>query len=160
MTEKEHLSWEEFGAACKVLAQQIIDSGFEPEVVLAVARGGLPLAGAISYCLGVKACASINVEFYTGDESGATMQTPLILTPALDTKSLVGKRILIADDVAETGATLRLVRDEIGQIPGTEVRVATVYKKPQSSYNPDYVALYTSKWIVFPWNTPILPSRT
>ncbi|MCZ4150955.1 phosphoribosyltransferase, partial [Escherichia coli] len=64
--EREILTWDTFGAASRELAQTIVDDGFEPDIVLAVARGGLLLAGSISCALGVKACGALNVEFYTG----------------------------------------------------------------------------------------------
>src|SRR5690554_4977809 len=65
-TDRENLSWDGFGAATRDLARRIVASGFEPEVVVAIARGGLLPAGAIAYGLGAKNCGAINVEFYTG----------------------------------------------------------------------------------------------
>ena len=63
---REILTWDEFGDAARALAGDVLRSGFPPDVVIAIARGGLLLAGAISYALGTKACGSINVEFYSG----------------------------------------------------------------------------------------------
>ena len=60
----EHLSWESFGAAARELAWSIHHSGYHPDVVVAIARGGLLPAGAIAYALGVKSCGSLNVVFY------------------------------------------------------------------------------------------------
>ena len=62
---KEILTWEGFGVASRELAQQIVNSGFEPDIIIAVARGGLLPAGALSYAMGVKLSDAINVEFYT-----------------------------------------------------------------------------------------------
>ena len=63
---REILGWDEFGEAARTLASDVLGAGFRPDVVIAIARGGLLLAGAISYALGTKACGSINVEFYSG----------------------------------------------------------------------------------------------
>ena len=62
---KEVLTWETFGTASRELAQTIIDSDFEPEIIIAVARGGLLPAGSLAYALGLKLADAINVEFYT-----------------------------------------------------------------------------------------------
>jgi hypoxanthine phosphoribosyltransferase len=64
--ERETLTWPMFGEATQALARDVAASGFRPDVVLAIARGGLTVAGALAYALGVKNCSSINVEFYTG----------------------------------------------------------------------------------------------
>ena len=81
-TEREILSWATFGDATRGLAQQIADSGFEPDIVLAVARGGLTVAGAVAYALGVKNCFAMNVEFYTGVDT--RLDVPVMLPPTLD----------------------------------------------------------------------------
>src|SRR5215472_14078646 len=65
-SEREVLGWELFGRAARELAQLVADSGYEPNIILAVARGGLLPAAAIAYSLGVKNVFTMNVEFYTG----------------------------------------------------------------------------------------------
>ena len=107
--DRENLTWQGFGDACRQIAQQIADSGWMPNLIVAIARGGMLPAGAISYALGVKANGAINVEFYTG--VGKTMLEPEILEPYMDISSLEGKRVLIVDDVADSGKTLKLIMD-------------------------------------------------
>src|SRR5205085_4791421 len=80
--ERERLTWEEFGDAARELARLVIGSGFEPTVLLAIARGGLPVGGAVSYALGLKNCCAINVEYYTGVDE--RLDVPVILPPALN----------------------------------------------------------------------------
>ena len=53
--ERENLTWQEFGDAARELAQQIVNSGWKPDLIVAIARGGLIPAGAIAYAMGVKA---------------------------------------------------------------------------------------------------------
>jgi len=108
-TNREELSWEIFGSAARELAAGVSADGFEPDLILAIARGGLFVAGAVGYTLGVKNVAVINVEFYTGVDE--RLDVPVVLPPVPSTVDLGGARVLIADDVADTGATLRLVRD-------------------------------------------------
>lgn len=62
---KEILTWETFGDAAEELAARIHHSGFDPEILIAVARGGMIPGGALTYSLGVKLTDAINVEFYT-----------------------------------------------------------------------------------------------
>src|SRR5918994_7687940 len=61
---REILTWATFGTATRELAQTIADDGYRPDVVIAVARGGLTVAGALAYALGVKNCGAMNLEFY------------------------------------------------------------------------------------------------
>jgi hypoxanthine phosphoribosyltransferase len=147
--EREDLTWDGFGEATRNIAREIIDSGFVPEVVVAIARGGLLPAGAIAYALGVKNCGAINVEFYTG--IGTVLDAPEVLPPALDMSYLDGRRVLLVDDVADSGKTLELsVR--LLQEQGAEVRSVTIYTKPTTIIQPDYSFKATSLWINFPWS--------
>ena len=162
--DRENLTWQGFGDACRQIAQQIADSGWIPDLIVAIARGGMLPAGAISYALGVKANGAINVEFYTG--VGKTMTEPEILEPYMDISSLEGKRVLIVDDVADSGKTLKLIMDLIsekglsmgGDSAKLNARSATIYLKPTSIIKPDYVFKQTDKWINFPWS--VLPPVT
>ncbi|MFH8250831.1 phosphoribosyltransferase [Microbacterium sp. B2969] len=147
--ERERLTWDGFGEACRDLARAILADGFVPEVVVAIARGGLLPAGAIAYGLGVKNCGAINVEFYTG--IGTVLDAPAVLPPELDMSYLGGRRVLLVDDVADSGRTLDLavglLRDR-----GADVRSVTIFTKPTTVIDPDYSWKATSLWIDFPWS--------
>lgn len=146
---RETLTWDEFGAACRDIARDILADGFVPEVVVAIARGGLLPGGAIAYGLGVKNCGAINVEFYTG--VGTVLDAPTVLPPELDMSYLDGRRVLLVDDVADSGRTLALAV-ELLQDRGAEVRSAVIYTKPTTIMQPDYSYADTSLWIDFPWS--------
>lgn len=147
--EREILGWDQFGLAARDLARDVVASGFEPDVVVAVARGGLLPAGALSYALGLKACGTLNVEFYTGIDS--RLPDPVVLPPLLDTAALVGRRALVVDDVADTGETLALVQRLVAE-HCEQARTAVLYAKPHSIVAPDYVWRRTDRWITFPWS--------
>lgn len=149
LVEKEVLTWDLFGQSCRELAQQIVDSDFEPEILIAIARGGLVPGGGLSYALGIKLTDAINVEFYTDVEE--TLPDPVLLAPLLDTDSIRGKRLLVVDDVADSGRTLALVLDLLRE-HGAETRSAVLYAKSASVVEPDYVWRRTDEWIVFPWS--------
>ncbi|GEA84766.1 MAG: phosphoribosyltransferase [Cellulomonas sp.] len=156
-SDREVLDWETFGRASREIAQAVVDSGFAPDVVVAVARGGLPPGGAIAYALGTKAVGTLNVEFYTGVDS--RLPEPAVLPPLLDTSALRGTRALVVDDVADTGETLALVQRLIAE-HCDEARTAVLYAKPRSVIDPDYVWRRTDRWITFPWSAldPVTPS--
>jgi hypoxanthine phosphoribosyltransferase len=147
--EREVLGWLEFGDAARHLAVDVLESGFRPDFVIAIARGGLLLAGAIAYALGVKNCGSLNVEFYTG--VGERLPMPVVLPPLLDQASLAGARVLLADDVSDSGRTLALVVDLLRK-SGAEVRSVVLFTKPGTVHEPDYTWHRTSRWIAFPWS--------
>lgn len=147
--ERETLTWADFGEATRALSRAIVADAFVPDVVVAIARGGLLPAGAIAYGLGVKNCGAINVEFYTG--VGTVLDAPEVLPPELDMTYLDGRRVLLVDDVADSGRTLalavRLLRDR-----GAEVRSAVIFTKPTTIVQPDYSHKDTALWIDFPWS--------
>ncbi len=146
---REVLTWELFGTAVRDLAQQVADDGYVPDLVLGIARGGLPIAGGIAYALGAKVVGTLNVEFYTGVD--ARLDEPVILPPIFDLEQLAGSRALLVDDVADTGKTLELVLDLVGRHVA-EVRSAVLYDKPASIVRPHYAWRRTDLWITFPWS--------
>jgi hypoxanthine phosphoribosyltransferase len=145
------MTWADLGAAVEELAVQIRAGAFRPDAVLALARGGLPLAGALAYALGVKNMATLNVEFYTGVDE--RLAEPLLLPPVPDLALLRAERLLVADDVADTGRTLALASEFCAQHVA-EVRTAVLYEKPRSVVHCDFVWRRTDRWINFPWSTP------
>ena len=148
--EREVLTWELFGIAARELAVQVADSGYRPDLVFAIARGGLFVAGALGYALDVKNLHVANVEYYTGVNE--RLPLPIMLPPVPDLVDMAGARLLVADDVADTGATLELVRDFCAGRVG-DVRCAVLYEKPRSTVRCEYVWRRTDRWINFPWST-------
>jgi hypoxanthine phosphoribosyltransferase len=145
----EVLTWADFGRATDELAQQVEDDGYRPDLVLAIARGGLLPAAGLSYALGVKNVHVINVEFYTGIDERLPM--PVVLPPVPQAVDLSGATVLVVDDVADTGETLRLVR-QVCDEHVREARCAVVYEKPRSVVRCEYVWKATDRWIDFPWS--------
>ncbi|UCF45567.1 MAG: phosphoribosyltransferase [Candidatus Bathyarchaeota archaeon] len=130
-------------------ANKIRQSGFEPDVIVGITRGGWIPARVLSDLLEIPDLATVRVEFYLGvaetrNEPVLTQGVPAVVT---------GKKALIVDDVADTGKSLQLAREHVLQQGATEVRIATVYRKPWSAIKPDYYETETSCWIVFPWET-------
>ena len=128
-------------------AEKIRQSGFKPDVVVGITRGGWVPARVLSDFLEIPNLATVRVEFYLG--VAETKKEP-VLTQGVSA-AVTGKKALIVDDVADTGKSLQLAREHVLQQGATEVRIATVYRKPWSVIKPDYYEIETSCWVVFPW---------
>lgn len=148
--ERETLDWPTYGVAVRELGQQIADSGFQPDIILAIARGGLFAAGSLGYALSVKNLYVMNLEFYTGVDE--RLDVPVMLPPYLDKVDLADASILVVDDVADTGHTLKVVH-EFCQDVVAESMTAVLYEKSHSLVKCDFVWKHTDLWINFPWST-------
>lgn len=147
--ERERMEWSELGTAARWLAQTVHDDGYRPDIILAIARGGLLPGGALGYALGVKNTYTMNVEFYTDVDQ--RLDVPMVLPPVPEFVDVTAERLLIVDDVADTGATLEVVQKFCaGKV--AEVRTAVLYEKPRSIVKCDYVWRRTDRWITFPWS--------
>jgi hypoxanthine phosphoribosyltransferase len=147
--ELEVMTWQDLGVGSRDLAEQVHRDGYRPDIVLGIARGGLLVAGAVSYALDVKNTFTMNVEFYTGIDE--RLEMPMLLPPVPDLVDFRETSVLIADDVADTGATLALVK-EFCEGKVAEVRCAVLYEKPRSTVRCEYVWRSTERWIDFPWS--------
>jgi len=130
-------------------AKKIRQSGFKPDIVIGIARGGWIPARVLSDLLETPDLATVRVEFYLG--VAETKKEP-VLTQGVSAV-VTGKKVLIVDDVADTGKSLKLAREHVLQQGAVEIRTATVYRKPWSIIKPDYYETETSCWVVFPWET-------
>ncbi|WP_419927034.1 phosphoribosyltransferase [Candidatus Poriferisocius sp.] len=150
MADREWLDWASYGTAVRELAALVADDGYRPEMILAIARGGLFCAGSLGYALSVKNIYVMNCEYYTGVDE--RLPVPVMLPPAVDLVDHRNSKILIADDVADTGHTLKMVYDFCVERVG-DVRSAVLYEKSHSLVKCDYVGKRTDQWINFPWST-------
>ncbi len=142
-------SWEEIEKWAREGAWKVLEEGWTPDVVVGLARGGWVAARLYCDYLGVKDLVSLKVEHW-----GVTA------TPDGKAKlkygsnySLEGKKVLIVDDISDTGESLTLAKNYVeGQKPA-EIRVATLLTIRGSRFKPDYYGEEIDwAWIVFPWN--------
>ena len=145
--EFEVPTWDEIYEMLLRLAEKIQRDNFHPDLIIGVCRGGWPPARVMSDLLGNPKLANISVEFYV--DVAETKNKP-VLTQSV-TAPVKGKKILILDDVADTGKTLKLVKKHLLDRGAEEVKIATIYYKPWSIVVPDYYEKETKRWIVFPW---------
>lgn len=140
-------SWTRIYSFLLNLAKTIQKDKFRADVIIGVLRGGCLPARILSDLLENTKLAIIAVEFYTGTTK--IRRKPIITQPV--SVSVKDKKILLVDDVADTGESLKLVNKHLKEAGASEIKVVTIYRKPWSSIVPDYYAKDTCLWIVFPW---------
>ena len=148
-TFKCHLvSWDEAYSLAKILAHKIKSSGYKPDLVIGIARGGLVPARVVCDFLLQKDLAAIKVEHWgiAATLGKAKLKYPLPV-------DISGKSILVVDDVADTGDTFSVIMDYIKEKNPSEVKTAVLHYKTCSTSVPDYWAEKQDKWqwIIYPW---------
>ena len=145
--EFEIPTWEKIYELLLNLASKIRKANFKPDVIVGISRGGWPPARIMSDLLENPELANVKAEFYLG--VAKTKSEPVITQPV--SVPVHGKKVLIVDDVADTGKSLRLVRLHLREQGATDVKIATIYYKPWSVVTPDWYERKTSHWVIFPW---------
>jgi len=145
--ELEIPSWDRIYSLLLKLAETVRKSGFEPDVIVGVSRGGWIPARIMSDLLETPKLANVTTEFYVG--VAETKREPSITQPV--SVSVKDKKVLVVDDVADTGESLKLVNLHLKIQGASEIKIATIYYKPGSITVPHYYEKETRCWIVFPW---------
>jgi len=146
-TQFEIPTWNQIYEMLLDLAERIRKNGFKADLIVGVSRGGWPPARVLSDLLDNPNLANVKAEFYLG--VAETKVEPTLTQPV--SVAVAGKKVLIVDEVADTGKSLELVKKHIVKQGACEVKIVTVYYKPWSVVVPDYYGKETSRWIVFPW---------
>jgi hypoxanthine phosphoribosyltransferase len=147
------LSWEEFGNSVDILYERICQDAVKPDAVVALARGGLPLATALAHRLELHDIRVISVTRNAGDERYAERGAPKIawVGPAKDDWS--ARHLLICDDIAGDGGTLTAILGQLRELGAKSIRSATVVCNVNCQNRPDYWAIESDDWVVFPWES-------
>ena len=152
MTEEsqwELVSWEGFYTMARDLAFKIVEDNYMPDIIIAIARGGYIPARILSDYLGVMDMTSFKVKHYqaTQKQPEARIEHPL----AADVS---GQKVLLVDDVSDTGDTFEVAIEHIRQSARpAEIRTAVLHHKIVSRYKPDYFNKEVKEWhwITYPW---------
>jgi hypoxanthine phosphoribosyltransferase len=143
------LSWSDVYNLTLQLSERIVDSGFIPDVIVGIARGGWIPARILSDVLYANTLQNIRIEYYS--DVGAKGREPRITQPL--TGSLKKKNTLLVDEVADSGDTLLHAIEHVKKLGVDAVRSAVLHYKPTSIVKPDYFMVETSSWTVYPWET-------
>jgi len=139
-------TWDECGQICFKLAKTILEDKPQIDRVVALAKSGWTWARAMSDYLGVKNVASVQYEFYK--DVAETTDSPTLKQPL--SVSITGERVLVFDDVADTGRTLEEAVEYLAKSGADMILTATLFTKPISTFTPTYYGEKTSAWIVLP----------
>jgi uncharacterized protein len=145
--EKEYVSWDELERLVGELAEQVRG---EYDVMLAITRGGLVPAGILAYALGIRNILIAAVAYY--DDEGEPGPEPLFLQFPAD-PLLVGQRVLIIDEVWDSGTTIDAVAERVRRAGGKPTTAVLHYKPGRSRVagTPDHHVVTTDAWVVYPF---------
>ena len=144
-------TWDYIYDLCREVANQVTAAEFEPDVIVALARGGWFAGRCLCDFLGLDDLASLKMEHYVGtaQKSGE----PQVRYP-MPEGSVEGKDVLIIDDIADTGGSIRRAHEYVCERDPGEVRTGTLQLLGTSEFEPDFVGerLEEWAWVVYPWN--------
>ncbi|MEX0892189.1 MAG: phosphoribosyltransferase family protein [Gemmatimonadota bacterium] len=144
------MGWEFFGELCRGLALKVARSGWQPEIIVGIAKAGV-IPGAVVASILRKDFFSLKI---SRDVEGMTPAArPRILSAA--PKEARGRRVLIVDEVCTSGETLRMATNALRQVGPEEIRTATSLVKV-GGHRPDFYALETDATAIFPWDRVVV----
>ena len=157
MAEKLIIDWKEYNLITEKLAIQIYQSGFKPDILIGIMRGGAPIIDVLSRIFKLK-CAYLAVESYSGkgieDQQGELVFSREMSSTIQDMKG----NILLCDDLSDTGVTLNKSIEWLRNYPALkgnikDIKTAVLWKKKDSTFKPNFCAqnLKGNPWIVQPF---------
>ena len=130
-------------------AHKVKKSGWKPDAVIGIARGGWVHARIACDLLGIKELHSVKVDHWgvTATKDGkAKLTSPL-------TADVTGKKVLVIDDITDTGESLTTAVEHVKECGPADVKSATLMHIAGSKFIPDYYGVeVTWAWEIFPWN--------
>lgn len=140
-----YMNWAEYGDLSAELVERVRHEAQPFDLIIGIARGGIPLAMVLSDEFGVRIDV-INVKSYEGI---AQRGEPRIVSPV--TEKVSGKSVLVVDDLVDEGATMQTVLKHLRKEGARVLKTAVLFKKPWSKFEPDFFLETLDDWVVFPW---------
>ncbi len=145
MPNFRYISWSEYGNLAEALAEKVRANGKHYDLVVGIARGGIPVAMVVSDHLNVK-IDFVNVKSYS---SIGQRTAPRILSTLVE--GVEGKDVLLVDDLVDQGDTIVFLKKYLEDQRPRSLETAVMFKKPWSKAEPDYSLETVSEWVVFPF---------
>jgi hypoxanthine phosphoribosyltransferase len=142
-------SWDDIAKMTTDLAQQVLASGEEFDRLIALANGGLTMVRHCGDLLNIHTISSMQVKYYVGVNE--TAYEPLLVQPL--PISVQGERVLVFEDVVDTGATLGFVNDYLEKAGAASVAIAAQVVKSHTKVQPRWFAAKHDSWVIFPYET-------
>ncbi|WAI02340.1 phosphoribosyltransferase [Methanogenium organophilum] len=145
----ELITWERAAALGRRLAQVVRESGYRPDLAVAIGRGGYVPARVLCDYLRYEMLTSIKIEHW-GEAGEEKPETTVRFPLSID---VIGSRLLVVDDVTDTGDTLTAAVSYLRDCGAAEIRTAVLQHKGTSGFLPDYYAEIVTdwRWIIYPW---------
>ena len=147
--ECEVMDWNLFYDLARQVAKKVNNSGYKPDMIVGLARGGWVLARVLCDLIGVKDLVSLKVEHWgvTATPDGkAKLKYPLNV-------DLTEKNVLVVDDITDTGESMHVTVEYLKSLKPSEIKTAALRHITSSKFMPDYVGEEISwRWVIFPWN--------
>jgi hypoxanthine phosphoribosyltransferase len=147
--ECQVMDWNLFYELAKQVAKKINSSGYKPDVIVGLARGGWVLARVLCDLIGVKDLLSLKVEHWgvTATPDGTAKLKYLLNV------DLSGKKVLVVDDITDTGESMSVTIDYLKSLKPSEVRTAALQHITSAKFKPNYIGEEIKwRWVIFPWN--------
>lgn len=143
--------WEYVYSLCRTVSEEVRAADFRPDIIVALARGGWFGGRCMCDFLGLNDLTSLKMEHYVG--AAEKSNEPQIRYP-MPEGSVKNKDVLIVDDIADTGESLRRAKEHVTGRNPTRVRTATLQLLDTSQFEPDFTGerLEGWTWVVYPWN--------
>ncbi|MGB6328595.1 MAG: phosphoribosyltransferase family protein [Halarcobacter sp.] len=147
--EKYYYAYDEFKKDTQILVDKC--RGYEPDILLAVARGGLTLSHLMAQALDMRNLYSLNSIHYEGDLKLETFN--IFNIPDVSH----AKRVLIIDDIVDSGETMVEILKVLRQkFPGVDFKLATLFYKKTAVLQPDFAVREANEWIDFFWEVDVV----
>jgi hypoxanthine phosphoribosyltransferase len=142
------ISWEDFHGLCKALALSI--SGFQPEVVVPIGRGGYYPGALLAHLLQVE-IYPVRVSRRINDI--VTYKEPqwIIAPPA----EIAHRRVVVVDEICDSGETIRMVKSKCLELGASTVKSAVLYAHTKAVQVPDYIGIITDELLLNPWDREV-----
>ncbi|MEM3852067.1 MAG: phosphoribosyltransferase [Methanomassiliicoccales archaeon] len=146
------VTWDEIEKWCTTLSTDVRESGYTPDAIVGLARGGWIPARLLCDRLNISELYSLKTSHWG---ITATRDGKATLSGRLGSE-LAGKRVLVVDDITDTGESLKLAFEHVSSLSPADVRTATMLHITHSQFEPHHYAVVVPekrwKWFIFPWN--------
>ena len=143
------LTWEVFGELCRALAVKVAQSGYKPDLIIGIAKAGV-IPGAV--IASILRCDFFSMKISRDVGVERVRARPKIFSSA--PREAAGKQVLIVDEIATSGETLRMALNAVRQVGPADMKTAVSFAK--GNYAPDFYALKTEATIIFPWDRQVV----
>jgi hypoxanthine phosphoribosyltransferase len=142
-------SWDELHENIREIVKRIKKDNYQPDIVIALSRGGFVPARVICDLMIIKDLVSIKVDHWglTAAKDGkAHLRYPIDV-------DLTGKKVLIADDITDTGDSMMIAKEFVKKLNPEEIKTAAIFHIKTSKFVPDYYSKEIDwVWVMWPWN--------